>query len=453
MSQLPRTLRAGLCALVCLLAATTAPAPAAAAPATTAPAKAPAKAAPTYLVGGELHVGDGSVIKDSVVAMENGLFTIVGGAEARSRVPASAATVDVRGRVLTPGFIVVDTQLGLVEIDLEPGSRDDGRSEERPIRAAHDASAAINADSSVLPVQLVEGITSAAVAPTGGLVSGQVAFIDLVPGDHRGIVHKPAVAVAAHLGQAHAGSRAAALAKLREVLADARLYPARKAAYERAQSRELAAHPLDLEALQPALKQQAVLTLHADRASDILAALALAREFNLRVTILGGAEAWKVADELARARVPVVVQPTQNLPGSFDAMGARLDNAALVHRAGATVVLAILGDVHNARNLKQEAGIAVANGLPWEAALTAVTLGPARAYGVDRSHGSVAAGKVANLVVWSGDPFELSSHAVQVYVRGAAASPVTRQTLLRDRYRDLKQFKNNTATQVNRATK
>lgn len=424
-------------ALLCALACLTTLVPPLNALAAPPPIATPAKAGPVYLVGGELHVGDGTVIKNSVVAMENGLFTVVGsGASA----PAGAATVDVRGKVLTPGFIVVDSQLGLVEIDLEPGTRDDGRADDRPIRAAHDASAAINADSAVLPVQLVEGITSAAVAPTGGLVSGRVAFIDLVPGDHRGIVSKPAVAIAAHLGQAHAGSRAASLAKLREVLADARLYPARKAAVERAQSRELAAHPLDLEALQPVLKQQAVLTLSANRASDILAALALAREFDLRITILGGAEAWKIADELARAKVHVAVQPTQNLPGSFDAMGARLDNAALLHEAGAPVVLAVLGDIHNARNLKQEAGIAVANGLPWEAALTAVTLAPARAYGMDRTHGSVARGKVANLVVWSGDPFELASHAVQVYVRGTPAPTTTRQTLLRDRYRDLSKY-------------
>ena len=107
------------------------------------------------------------------------------------------------------------------------------------------------------------------------------------------------------------------------------------------------------------------------------------------------------------------------------------------------VVLAIHG-AHNLRNLKQEAGIAVANGLPWEAALTAVTLGPARAYGVERTHGSVAVGKVANLVVWSGDPFEFASVATDVYVRGIKVRGTTRQNLLRDRYRDLQQVKRET---------
>ncbi len=413
--------------------------PTAAKPTATA-ARTPERAGPVYLVGGELHVGDGTVIKDSVVAMDGGIFTIVGGAEARARLLDAASAIDLRGKVITPGLFAADTQLGLMEIDLEATTRDDGKDTEHPVRAAHDAATALNAESGLIPVQVIEGVTSAAVSPTGGLVSGQVAIIDLVYGDHRGLAAHPRAAVAAHLGQAHAGSRAATLAKLREVLTDARAYPARRAAYERAQSRELSAHPLDLEAMQPLFKRQAVLTISADRASDILAALDLAREFNLRLAILGGAEAWKVADELARAGVPVIVEPTLNIPGGFDSMGARLDNAALLHRAGVAVALSAPGGTHNLRSLTQGAGIAVANGLPWEAALTAITLAPARAYGVERTHGSVATGKVANLVVWSGDPFEFSSAPVQVYVRGALVRSTSRQTLLRDRYRDLEQF-------------
>jgi len=415
---------------------------AAPAPPTSTPTspRTPARAGPVYLVGGELHVGDGTIIKDAVIAMDAGKFTIVGGAEARGRLLDESTAIDLRGKVVTPGLFAADTQLGLVEIDLEAATRDDGKDTEHPIRAAHDAALAIHAESGLIPIQAVEGVTSAAVAPTGGLVSGQVAIIDLVYGDHRGITAQPRVAIAAHLGHAHAGSRAATLAKLREVLSDAKSYPARRQAYERAQSRELAAHPLDLEALQPLFKRQAVLTVSADRASDILAALDLAREFDLRLAIVGGAEAWKVADELARAKVPVIVEPTENLPGSFDSMGARLDNAALLHKAGAAVVLSAPGGTHNLRSLTQGAGIAVANGLPWEAALTAITLGAARAYGVERTHGSVAVGKLANLVVWSGDPFEFSSVPVQVYVRGALVRNTTRQTLLRDRYRDLEQF-------------
>ncbi len=407
-------------------------------------ARSPARSGPVYLVGGELHVGDGTVIKDAVVAMDGGLFTIVGGPEARAKLLDESMAIDLKGKVITPGLFAAETQLGIVEIDLESSTRDDGTTSDHPVRAAHEAASALNAESALIPIQVIDGVTSAAVVPTGGLISGQVAIIDLVYGDHRGLAAQPRAAISAHLGHAHAGSRAATLAKLREVLSDARGWPARRAAHDRAQSRELSAHPLDLEALQPLFKQQAVLTLSAERASDILAAIDLARDFGLKIAIIGGAEAWKVADELARAKVPVIVEPTLNIPGDFDSMGARLDNAALLHKAGVTVALTAPGGTHNLRSLPQGAGIAVANGLPWEAALTAITLAPARAYGVERTHGSITAGKVANLVVWSGDPFEFASVATDVYVRGIRVRGTTRQNLLRDRYRDLKQVKRET---------
>ena len=141
-------------------------------------------------------------------------------------------------------------------------------------------------------MQAIGGVTTAAVAPSGGLLSGQVAWLDLVPGDQRGALVAAGVAVDGSLGQAYAGSRAATLAKLREVLSDAKLFPTRKAAWERAQSRPFSAHPLDLEALQPAVTGKVPLTLSADRASDILAALDLAREFRFKLVIVGGAEAW-----------------------------------------------------------------------------------------------------------------------------------------------------------------
>jgi imidazolonepropionase-like amidohydrolase len=136
----------------------------------------------------------------------------------------------------------------------------------------------------------------------------------------------------------------------------------------------------------------------------------------------------------------VVVQPSSNLPGSLDQLGARLDNAALLHEAGVRVGIAVLGEAHNVRNVTQEAGIAVANGLPPAVALSAVTLELARIYGMDAHYGSLAPGKVANLVVWDGDPFELSRWPTQVWVRGRAIPMRSRQTLLRDRYRDLERF-------------
>jgi imidazolonepropionase-like amidohydrolase len=388
------------------------------------------------------------VIHDSVVEIAaDGTFGRISGPEGSAQIPAEARVIDVAGARLTPGLIAADSALGLVEIDLEASTRDDHRSTPRPssgdandvIKAAHDASLAIHEHSSLLQIQAIAGVTSAAVAPRGGLVSGQVAWIDLVFGD-RDIVAKPRIALDANLGRSYGDSRAATLAKLRAALSDAELYRTRRGAYDRGQSRELAAHHLDLQALAPVLRGRAPLTITAHRASDIRAALALADEFSLKIAIVGGAEAWKEAEALARADVPVVLQPTQNLPASLDRLGARLDAAALLDRAGVRVVIAIPGTAHNVRNITQEAGVAVAYGLDWEKALSAVTVNVARVYGMDQDYGTVDTGKIANLVVWSGDPFELSTRAERVFIRGRAIPMRSRQTLLRDRYRDLSRF-------------
>lgn len=392
----------------------------------------------TFIVGGELHVGDGTVVKNAVIEVRDGRIRRVSTA---AGAPPTGNVIDATGKWITPGLIAADTGLGLTEIELEPSTRDGSYKQDDPIHAAFDAASAINSRSNAIQVHVIDGVTTAAVAPSGGLISGQVAWIDLVYGDDAGMVAKAGVAVEASLGQAYGGSRAATLAKLTEVLDEARLFPRRKQAHDRGQSRELAAHYLDLEALGPLLARQAVLSLHCDRASDIRAAIALAKRFNLNVIIIGGVEAWRVAPELAQAKIPVVVQPTKNLPTSFDRIGARSDLASFLQQAGVEVVIGRPGDIHNIHNLTQEAGVAVANGLEWEQALSAVTRNAARAYGMDKDYGTVAVGKLANLVIWSGDPFELSSAPTQVLIRGNTIPMVSRQTLLRDRYRDLSRFR------------
>jgi imidazolonepropionase-like amidohydrolase len=176
--------------------------------------------------------------------------------------------------------------------------------------------------------------------------------------------------------------------------------------------------------------------VHVSRAADILRILELSREYGLRLILAGVEEGWRVADAIAAAEVPVLVTPLTNLPSSFARLGSRYDNAALLARAGVRVALYV-GGAHEARTLRQEAGNAVAWGLDRDAALRAVTIEPARIFGMERDYGALAPGKVANVVVWSGDPFELSTHATHVFVRGAEASLETRQTALFARYRDL----------------
>ncbi len=392
----------------------------------------------THIVGGDLHVGDGTVVKNAVIEIRDGKILSV---QAGGAAPAGSQILDASGKWVTPGLIAADTGLGLTEIDLEPSTRDDSYTKDDPIHAAYDAASAINSRSNAIQVHAIDGITTAAVTPSGGLISGQVAWIDLVYGDDAGMVARAGVAVDAALGQAYGGSRAATVAKLTEVLVEAQGFPRRKQAHDRGQSRKLAAHYLDLEALGPLLRGQAVLTLACDRASDIRAAVALAQRFNIKVVIVGGAEAWHVAPELVQANIPVVVQPTKNLPTSFDRIGARSDLATVLQQAGVEVVIGRPGDVHTVHNLTQEAGVAVAHGLTWEQALSAVTRNVARAYGMDKDYGTVATGKVANIVIWDGDPFELSSAPTQVVIRGNTIPMVSRQTQLRDRYRDLSRFR------------
>jgi imidazolonepropionase-like amidohydrolase len=189
-------------------------------------------------------------------------------------------------------------------------------------------------------------------------------------------------------------------------------------------------------ALQALLDGTTPLLVRAHRARDISTALDLAAEYELDLIVLGGAEAWMVADDLAAADAGVILDSLANLPSTFDQLNARLDAASLLSEAG--VRFAIGGDGasqnHNARNITQAAGIAVANGLAWDQALRALTLSTAEMFGVADRIGSLEAGKRANLVIWNDDPLELTSYPEQVYIGGEAVPMESRQTLLRDRY-------------------
>jgi imidazolonepropionase-like amidohydrolase len=174
---------------------------------------------------------------------------------------------------------------------------------------------------------------------------------------------------------------------------------------------------------------------HVHRASDILQVLAFADEHGFKPIILGGSEAWKVADQLVQANVPVLIDPLANQLSDFDQLGARLDAAAMLHRAGVTVGFVNTGNgTHNARDIRIRAGVAVAHGLPWNAALESLTINPARMFAVDHHTGTIEVHQRANIVIWSGDPLEATTVADLVILDGQADPMVSRQTLLRDRY-------------------
>jgi imidazolonepropionase-like amidohydrolase len=188
-----------------------------------------------------------------------------------------------------------------------------------------------------------------------------------------------------------------------------------------------------MEALGPVVRGELPLAVNANRASDLLAAMRLADEFHLKLILMGAIEGWRVAGELAARKIPVVVKPLTDIP-SFDALGATIENPARLSKAGVTLVLSSF-DTHNARNLRQEAGNAIAYGLDRDAALRAVTLEPARVWGVADRVGSIEVGKDADVVVWSGDPFELTTGPEHVFIAGREMPSDTRQKQLFEKYR------------------
>jgi imidazolonepropionase-like amidohydrolase len=345
----------------------------------------------------------------------------------------SCVLEDHTDRVITAGLIEVDSNLGLVEVGLEQATRDHTWEEGPANRAALVVADAYNPHSSLIPVARLGGITSALIVPRGGLISGQGALVDLSGGSQHASVVTRSVALYANLTAG--SSRAANLLLLRQALQDARFFQRNASAHQQGRSRELSAGPLALVALDRVVRNQVPLVVRADRAADIEAVLRLAEEENIRVVVRGGAEAWLLSDELARARVAVILDPMVYGPGSFDQIQGRADNAALLSAAGVPVIIST-GSSHFARNLRHKAGNAVRGGLDHETALAAITSTPAEVFGlVGRGH--IESGSAANLVIWSGDPLELSTAPIHVLIRGKDTPLRSRQTALRERYRSL----------------
>jgi len=412
------------------------PVPAKPAVAAAAPARAPVTVAPIAIVGGRVHTGTGEVLDDATIIIEKGLIQKVAKGLAA---PAGATTIDAKGREVTPGFIDAMTSIGIVEVSLEDDTHSDNRGGEDPIRAAFRAADGYNPASIVIGVTRSQGITSVGVIPWGGLFSGQSAWADLDGQTRDEALAQSSLALHVHLDEnldGKQGGAAGALLRAREAFDDARTFQKNKAAWERNQSRSFAASRLDLEAITNALAGKVPVAFHVDQAADILAALQLAKEFNLRPIIAGGVEAWKVAKQLAAAKVPVLVNAIVAGPTSFDRLASRDDNAALLQAAGVPLVITS-NDTHNARKLRQVAGNAVRAGLPHEAAIVAVTRNPAEAFGMANQYGTLTVGKVANVVIWSGDPLETSTHPTAVVIRGRSVDLTNRQTMLLNRYRQL----------------
>jgi imidazolonepropionase-like amidohydrolase len=396
------------------------------------------------ITGATAHTaGPAAKIENATIVITDGNIVAIG---ADIALPAGAREIDATGKIITPGLITPYGQIGLVEVSAVEGTVDYVQRGDQ-FSASFDPADAYNPRSTLIASNRVEGITHAVIAPQAQepddlgnqsrVLSGLASVVQLSDDDF--IVERGAAFVA-NLGETGsgvaAGSRAAALMVLRTALDDARDYGRNVPAYEQGNRRQYSLSRNDLEALQDLLDGSKPLLVHAHRASDISAAMRLAEEYEFRLIIIGGAEAWIVANELAANDVSVVLDSLANLPDNFEQLNARLDAASIL--AQASVRFAIGGDGasqnHNARNITQAAGIAVSNGLSWDDALEAITLAPAEMYGVADRIGSLEAGKRADLVIWDDDPLELQSYPDQVFIGGAAVRMESRQTLLRDRY-------------------
>lgn len=407
------------------------------APARTAAADGPAET--IAITNGRVFPVSGPPIEKGTVVIRGARIVAVG---ANIAVPAGARVIDAAGKIVTPGFLESATQIGIVEIPLGAEGTDDQSSTDKELSAAFNVVDSFNGDSTVIPVTRAEGITRAVVMPagTGHVILGQGAMFDLSGAQAPASIVKAPVAMFANLGEAGAasegGSRASAMLRLREALQDALDFSRNRVAWSNAQRRPYARGRLDMEALGPVVRGELPLAINANRASDLLAAMRLADEFHVKLVLMGAGEGWRVAADLAAHKVPVVVKPLTDIP-TFDALGATLENPARLAKAGVALVLSSF-DTHNARNLRQEAGNAVSYGLDRDVALRAVTLEPARVWGVADRLGSLEAGKDADVVIWSGDPFELTTGPERVFIAGREMSRDTRQRQLFEKYRVLR---------------
>ena len=373
--------------------------------------------------------------------LEGGSVLIVGGrvtAVGRDLVaPPGAEVIDLKGRPVTPSLFGGVGQFGVSEIEAE-SSTNDGTLKLGQMRPEFDLSLAFNPDSVPLAVSRVEGIGFALLAPgaepgrkgaPGSSILAGLGSVVRLDGRRPRAPIALAVTVGEDAGPLAGESRAAAYMLLAQALEEARAPGALAAGEPRLLT------PAGRRVLKAALAEQKPVVFSVDRAADIRTVIEFAEREKLKAVVFGGAEAWRVAPLLARAQVAVVLDPLDDLPEQFDQIGATLENAARLHAAGVTVVFSRrTPSPHDARKLRVAAGNAVAHGLPWDAALAALTSAPARVFRATAEFGSIEAGHAANLVVWSGDPLEVSSLVEASWLDGHRQSLRTRQTELRDRY-------------------
>lgn len=394
------------------------------------------------VMGGKIHtVSEQGIIEGGTVLLKGGKIEAVLEEEV---LPAGYTPIDATGKVVTPGLFPAFTALGLEEVSLSAGTVDKSVKETAVSHtgAALEAHYGINPDSSLMNINRIEGITSVASGITRSeqMFSGQGAIVTL------GSKTSPILQSNAfmHIDVSNrgvdkvGGSRAALWTSLQQAIKEAS-FAAQKAfsPLSGPSSWHGMSTMADAKALNKVIKGEMPLLFTALRASDIRNVILLKQEYpKLKPVIVGGTEAWRVAAQLAEAEVPVIIEPESNLPYSFEQLGATLQNAARLEAAGVLFAISAT-DTHNIRLVTQHVGNAVSHGLSYDAGLAALSINAAEIFGVEDKLGSLEVGKQADLVVWSGDPLEVTESAEYVFIQGEMIPRVSRQTKLRDRYLNL----------------
>lgn len=404
------------------------------------------------LKGGKLLTITHGVIENGVVVMQNGRITAVGGAG--TAIPSGAKVIDVTGMTVYPGLIDSETQLGLTEVSADRMTNDqiEMSDEIMPHMHVYDA---FHAETALIPVTRINGVTNAIVAPASGdTLPGQDSFIQLAGASATEMLMVRDIAMPLNFtGQQRRNqsfeaakypfTRMGMAAQLRQTFIDALDYDQKLAAYEKKKSstdekeKDKAGAPpkrdLKLEALLPYLHGKKPVVLAVEEPNDLLTALDLANEFHLKVILNHVTHSASLLDKIAATGLPVIVGPIYDQPKADERYDAVFKMPAELAKRGVKIAFASY-DSHNSRNLPYAAGYAVAFGLSPEEALKALTINPAQMWGVDKELGSLDVGKMGNIVVANGDPLDVKTDVKHVFIQGQEIPLVSRQTELRDQY-------------------
>lgn len=383
------------------------------------------------ITGGKIHVGNGEVIDNGTILIDENQIVDVG---VGVTIPEAARIINASGKHVTPGIINPSTTYGLSEgagglYGSDTSAGDSG------ITAGFDVKYALNSASVVIQEGRRQGLTRVVSSPqsSGDIFSGTSALITM---DNRTDMNFAVGAMHAKFG--NAGNRAVAWNRIRAIFDQVLDYDRNRSRVMRGQAQDYLLSVADMEALVPVLNGDKKLVIEMGSEAELRGAIELNADYGVDLIIQGAQEAWKVADELAGAEIPVIIHPQDNLLGNVTMAGTTFSNAKRLEAAG--VKFAIYsgnGSLYYGHHVLQFAGMAVAHGMSHEGAIRAITLNPAEMFGFSDTAGSIEIGKDADVVVWDGDPLEVTSNTDHVIIRGVEYDLVSRRTLIRDRYLNL----------------